>query len=74
MNLVYSSLDEMLDKTKPEAVTAFNAIVQHLDVVKACAPRGIHVMVEKPLTYSLHQARQMEALVKQYKTILLDQL
>ncbi len=71
MNLVYSSLDEMLDKTKPEAVTAFNAINQHLDVVKACAPRGIHVMVEKPLTYSLDEGRQMKALVTQYKIHLL---
>jgi len=71
MDLVYSSLDEMLDKTKPEAVTAFNAINRHLDVVKVCAPRGIHVMVEKPLTYSLDQAKQMEALVKQYKIKLL---
>ncbi len=66
MDLVYSSLDEMLTKTKPEAVTAFNSIYQHLDVVKACAPRGIHVMVEKPLTYRLDHALQMEALVKQY--------
>ena len=66
MKLVYSSLEEMLDKTKPEAVTAFNSIYQHLDVVKACAPRGIHVMVEKPLTYRMDHARQMEAWVKQY--------
>jgi len=71
MDIVYASLDEMLDKTKPEAVTAFNTIYQHLDVVKACAPRGIHVMVEKPLTYSLDQAKQMEALVKKYKIKLL---
>lgn len=66
MDLVYSSLDEMLLKTKPEAVTAFNSIYKHLDVVKACAPRGVHVMVEKPLAYRLDHAKQMEVLVKQY--------
>ncbi len=71
MDLVYSSLDEMLDKQKPEAVTAFNSIYQHLDVVKACAPRGIHVMVEKPLTYRFDHAQQMEALARQYKIKLL---
>lgn len=49
MSLVYNSLEEMLEKSKPEAVTAFNSIYEHLDVVKACAPRKIHVMVEKPL-------------------------
>jgi len=71
MDLVYSSLDEMLDKKKPEAVTAFNSIYQHLDVVKACAPRGVHVMVEKPLTYRIDHAQQMEALANQYKIKLL---
>lgn len=66
MDIVYSSLDEMLDKTKPEAVTAFNSIYQHLDVVKACAPRGVHVMVEKPLSYRLDHAKEMEVLVKKH--------
>jgi predicted dehydrogenase len=66
MSLVYSSLEEMLDKTKPEAVAAFNTIYQHLDVVRACAPRGIHVMVEKPLSYRLDHAKEMEALVKKH--------
>lgn len=71
MDLVYSSLDEMLDKKKPEAVTAFNSIFQHLEVVKACAPRGIHVMVEKPLSYSFDHAKEMEALVNKHKIRLL---
>jgi predicted dehydrogenase len=62
MTLLYASLDEMLDKTKPEAVTAFNSIYEHLDVVKACASRKIHVMVEKPLAVSLDHAKQMQAL------------
>ena len=32
-----------------DAVAAFGSIRAHLDVVEAAAPRGIHVMVEKPL-------------------------
>lgn len=66
MSLVYPSLIEMLDKTKPEAVTAFNSIDQHLEVVKACAPRKIHVMVEKPLAVSLAHAKEMQALATQH--------
>jgi predicted dehydrogenase len=62
MSLVYPSLVEMLDKTRPEAVTAFNSIDEHLDVVRACAPRKIHVMVEKPLAVSLAHAKEMQAL------------
>jgi predicted dehydrogenase len=71
MNLVYNTLEEMLDKTKPQAVTAFNTIYGHLDVVKTCAPRGVHVMVEKPLAVSNDHARQMEALAKKHKIHLL---
>src|SRR5215469_10219898 len=63
---LYSSLDEMLDKCKPEAVCAFNSIYEHLEVVKACAPRKIDVMVEKPLAVSLDHAKQMQALAMKY--------
>jgi predicted dehydrogenase len=61
----------MLDKTKPEAVTAFNSIYEHLAVVKACAPRKIHVMVEKPLAVSLDHAKQMQKLASDNKIYLL---
>lgn len=71
MDIVYNTIDEMLDKTKPEAVTAFNSIRGHLDVVKACAPRGVHVMVEKPLSFRMDHAREMEALVKKHNVHLL---
>ena len=66
LTLLYASLEEMLDKTKPEAVTSFNSTDEHLAVVKICAPRKISVMVEKPLAVSLDQARQMETLAKKH--------
>jgi predicted dehydrogenase len=71
LSLLYPSLEEMLDKTKPDAVTAFNSIYEHLGVVKACAPRKIHVMVEKPLAVSLAHAKEMESLAKKYGIYLL---
>jgi predicted dehydrogenase len=46
-NLIYESLDEMLDKTKPDGVITFTSIFEHLKIVETCTPRGIHVMVEK---------------------------
>lgn len=64
--LLYSSLSEMLEKTKPEAVTAFGSTVEHLEVVKQCAPRKVHVMVEKPLAVSLEHAKQMETLANKH--------
>jgi predicted dehydrogenase len=71
MSLWFASIEEMISTAKPEAVTAFGSIYEHLAVVKACAPRGIHVMVEKPLAVSLDHAKQMQALAKQYNIHLL---
>jgi scyllo-inositol 2-dehydrogenase (NADP+) len=65
MNIVYDTIEEMLKATKPDAVTAFNPINEHILAVRACAPRGIHVMVEKPLAASLKQAMEMEQLAKE---------
>lgn len=66
MDIVYPTIEEMLEKTKPEAVAAFNTIYGHLEVVEQCAPKGIHVMVEKPLAVSLEHARKMESLARQH--------
>jgi predicted dehydrogenase len=71
MDLVYPSLEEMIAKTKPEAVTAFGTIYDHLNIVETCAPKGIHVMVEKPLAVSLKHARKMEALARKHQIHLL---
>lgn len=66
MDLVFNTMDEMIQKTKPQAVTAFGSIFEHLEVVKTCAPLGIHVMVEKPLAVSLEHAQEMKELADKY--------
>lgn len=66
MDIVYNSMDEMLKATKPDAVAAFGNIKDHLSVVEACAPKGVHVMVEKPLAVSLEDAKKMEALANKH--------
>ena len=70
-DLFYNNLETALDKTKPEAVLAFGSIHEHLKVVKAAAPRGIHIMVEKPLASNLNEALAMQALAKKYNVLLL---
>ena len=42
----------MLQHIKPDVVLAYNAIIDHLAVVEACAPKGISVMVEKAARYN----------------------
>jgi predicted dehydrogenase len=71
MAIVFNTIEEMVSKTKTEAVFAFNTIYDHLKTVEYCAPRGIHVMVEKPLAVSLAHAEKMLALAKKYNIYLL---
>jgi predicted dehydrogenase len=66
LNIVFNSIEEMVDSAHPEAVTAYNRISDHVKVVEYCAPRGIHVMVEKPLATNLQDAEKMIALANQY--------
>jgi predicted dehydrogenase len=69
--LFYTDLPKMLDAVKPEAAVAFGSVYEHMDAVEACAPRGIHVMVEKPLATNLAHAKKMEALAKKNNIYLL---
>ncbi|MCW3109179.1 MAG: Gfo/Idh/MocA family oxidoreductase [Segetibacter sp.] len=70
-NLFYTDLNKMLDAVKPEAVSVFGSIKNHLEAVEACAPRGIHVMVEKPLTFNNEDAKRMADLAKKNQIFLL---
>jgi predicted dehydrogenase len=64
--MFYSDLGEMLDAVKPEAVVAYGSILDHMKVVEECAPRGVHVMVEKPLATTYKQALRMKQLAEKY--------
>lgn len=66
MDLVYESMEAMFEAVTPEGVTAFGSTYEHLAVVEAAAPRGIHVMVEKPLAVSLEHAKAMQALANEH--------
>ncbi len=70
-SLIYNDLGKMLDEVKPEAVVAFGSVFEHMAVVEACAPRGIHVMVEKPLATNVAHAERMAELVHKYNIQLL---
>jgi predicted dehydrogenase len=65
-DLLFKSLDEMLDQSRPEGIITFTSIYDHLKVVEACAPRGIHVMVEKPLAVNTDHANTMFELSEKY--------
>jgi predicted dehydrogenase len=71
MDIVHNSPVELLSEGKPDAVTAFGTIYDHLGVVEFFAPRGIHVMVEKPLAVNLEQAEKMAVLARKHNIHLL---
>ena len=66
LDLVYSSMDEMFKQINPEAITSFGTTYEHLEVVTKAAPKGIHVMVEKPMAVSVDHAIKMQELANKH--------
>lgn len=64
-SLISSNYTEMLDKTKPDIVWAFVENNRHLEIVKACAPRKINVIFEKPLASNGADAREIRKIATQ---------
>ena len=64
-SLLFNDLAAMLERVKPEAVASFTSTYDHLVVVKACAARRIHVMMEKPLAVNMAHARAMHDIAEQ---------
>lgn len=60
-DIFYSTVNEMLERTKPQAVLVFTNTFDHRTVVEACARHGVPVMMEKPLAVSYADARAMQA-------------
>jgi predicted dehydrogenase len=60
-NLFYGSLEDLLKHTNIQAVATFTSTFEHKRVVEECAPRGLVVMMEKPLAVNMEHARAIEA-------------
>ncbi len=71
MNLVYDSMQALYESVQPEAVTVFNDIYGHLEVVEFFAPKKVPVMVEKPLAVNWEHAKKMAELAKTHNIPLL---
>jgi glucose-fructose oxidoreductase len=59
-NLLYTNLDDMLAKTRPQAVLTYTNTFDHRKVVETCARHHVDVMMEKPLAASLADARAIQ--------------
>lgn len=58
--LLFSDLEEMLNRVHPRAVLVYTNTYDHRRVVEICARHGVHVMMEKPLAVSLEDALAIE--------------
>lgn len=67
----FTHLSAALAATQPEAVWAFSDTRTHLAIVRAAAPRGVSVIVEKPLAVSWAAAAEMGALAQRHGTLVL---
>ena len=56
-SLIFTDLEDMLQKTHPQAVLAYTNTYDHRKIVEICAGHGIPVMMEKPLAVSAEDAR-----------------
>lgn len=72
--LFVDELEAFLDKQKPNAVWVFSNTYDHLSIVETCAPKGIHVIVEKPLAVSFSDAKRMAELGRKHGTYVLTNL
>jgi predicted dehydrogenase len=70
-SLIFADWKKMIDETKPDIVWAFTPTNGHVDVVRYCAPRGIHVIMEKPLAATLKEALEIQELARKYKILVL---
>jgi predicted dehydrogenase len=65
-NLLFSDYAKMLDQTKPDIVWAFVENNRHLEIAKACGPRHINLIFEKPVASNFEEAKQIRAISAQY--------
>jgi predicted dehydrogenase len=63
---IFDDYKKMLDEVKPDIVWSFAENNRHLEIVEACAPRKIHVIFEKPLASTYHDALAIQKLARKY--------
>jgi len=66
----YASLDELLEKGKPEAVTIAVPTENHHAAVMEALAAGCHVLVEKPIAATLAQADELVAAARSARRVL----
>jgi predicted dehydrogenase len=64
--LFYTSTDQMIQATHPQALLVYTSIADHRKVIETAARYGVSVMVEKPLTISLADALAIRQVAREH--------
>jgi predicted dehydrogenase len=66
-DIFFSNVEEMLIKSRPQAVLIYTNTFDHRAVVEVCARHGIPVIMEKPLAVSMEDARAIRVAAERGK-------
>jgi glucose-fructose oxidoreductase len=64
--LFFSTLDEAIATTHPQALLVYTSIAGHRKIIEAAAAHNLDVMVEKPLTLSLEDALAIRKVAREH--------
>jgi UDP-N-acetylglucosamine 3-dehydrogenase len=67
----YTDLDTMLEKENLDAVSIVSPSTLHYQMAKKTIQKGIHTLIEKPLTDSLETSKELIELAKKHNIILM---
>jgi UDP-N-acetylglucosamine 3-dehydrogenase len=62
--VAYTTVDDMLEQANLDVVNICLPTRYHYDVAKRCLARGIHTLIEKPITQTVAQANDLIALAQ----------
>ena len=65
--LFYKTEANMIERARPDAVLVYTSIAQHRPAIEIAAQYGVSVMVEKPLTISLEDAKAIRRIAREKK-------
>ncbi len=66
----YGDLDTFLEREKPDAVSVVVPTSMHYEVARSLLMRGVHVLVEKPVTSRVDEAEELLRLAAQKNLLL----
>lgn len=70
----FSDVADMLETTRPDAISICTPPIGHLPITRQAAERGIHILCEKPLARNVAEAQDMIAVVRHQGVLFMNGL